>query len=257
MDPEISKYRLDWALTTYIVVGLLGLSLIGWGQALRSTHSTGSGLLVAIGGALLGTGFGSAMSNLRAFDEMKHITRILESSQESSTEYELRRLDEWKTTLHHYYVTKMNDENVWRHAVINFSSSSCVGKLVADVPYLDKSNDIQIYRAEARLKDDRLVMTFKSERNNEPADVCIYPFMTKERFNYRSGLEFRETWDGPNTVGPAILRRDPVPGGEKSGAVSEQVAESLTQMWKRDFLTSNRIILVDLGGKGADKLLEI
>ena len=196
-------------------------------------------LLLASGGAVLGTGLSSLYSYAEIFDVWGHVREAIAKSSSSRLLSVDQHLTGCRARWHHYYVTLENGHFVWSHDVIDFTGSDSAGVLTAQSSFIGRGGSSVRSKADACVMDGRLIMTIKDQLHDEPTDVCVYPFFQKPG-RIKSGVEFRESIDLRHIMAPAIMSESPINGFTAIGRVDRATSALLTTSWTDDFSSTIR-----------------
>ena len=88
-------------------------------------------ILLATGGAVLGSGLSSIYSYVEIFDVWGHVREAMAKTTSSRLLSFEGHLNGCRTRWHHYYVTLENGRFVWSYDVIDFTGSESPGVLTA------------------------------------------------------------------------------------------------------------------------------
>ncbi|QOV44081.1 hypothetical protein [Streptomyces chromofuscus] len=199
-----------------------------------------SGVLTAVGGGIVGAVISIMVARASDRETLQHITDVLEDSLTSTLRSDNTRLAPARQLWHHYYLTKLRGQYVWRYEKYPFDLSAHVGSLAVEIDVQTDSGRTHKYLVEAFVRHERL--TIVSHKAGEEANVFeeIYPQFDGELSEY-FGLGVVRTWDATNIVTKAILSSLPlVPGAE--GTLPEQNFPELDRIWEQGFKRLNEVL---------------
>ena len=184
-------------------------------------------MTLSLGGAVLGAGISQIIGTLIGFDFMASLGRALEpgfSSLEKKVQY-------YRNTFHHYHLTEMDGQCVWRYSCIDFQKYYDVGKLGGIVEYIGKGNAPTYYKVEGGFRDERLILFLKAVKRGEPTIIEIFPTFGKEIQDKHCGVVVVETWDETHIVSRCIMSRSPILNWTSAGTLPSELGVQLDQMW--------------------------
>ncbi|MFJ4466231.1 hypothetical protein ACIP2X_01795 [Streptomyces sp. NPDC089424] len=199
-----------------------------------------SGVLTAVGGGIVGAVISIMVARASDRETLQHITDVLEESLTSTLRSDNARLAPARELWHHYYLTKLRGQYVWRYEKYPFDLSAHVGSLAVEIDVPTDSGRTHKYLVEAFVRHERL--TIVSHKSGEEANVFeeIYPQFDGELSEY-FGLGVVRTWDATNIVTKAVLSRLPlVPGAE--GTLAQEHFPELERLWEQGFKRLNEVL---------------
>ena len=205
--------RWDWWLSLFaVVVGLLLLAF----------------QLPAIGGAILGAGFSSAVTIVGGHAREEDLRLMLDGALPPGAFTTAERvLAPYRKTFHYYYTTEISGVVRWYYAPFDFSKDFAPGKLSASYIIRDRT-----YMVEGFLKRDCLILTIHSRiADHEREAVNVFSDFAKHFQDASFGVELHETWDGMREVGRCILSRKPLIQAQPADFVGDEQARSLQKEW--------------------------
>lgn len=217
----MQKVHALWSVLSNLLLLVLGVIFIAWKDE----------ILIGLGGALVGAGVAGLMSTLKTLDAWTQIHEVISLSKNhgfASAETDVAGL---RKLFHHYHVTRLDEEWVWRYERVDLGSTHVPGALVADVAYFGKEGEARRSIFRAGVVDNRLVATNKEARVREDADVYVYPRMM-EPGSVHAGLEMRVTLDRNSAFMPGLLAEKAIDDWTTVGTVTNpRTTRILNQCW--------------------------
>jgi hypothetical protein len=217
------RVHILWSVLSNVLLLVLGVIFVAWKND----------ILIGLGGALVGAGVAGLMATLKTLDAWTQIHEVLCISKEHgfvSSEGEvvvLRRL------FHHYHVTQLNDQWVWRYERVDFGTTLVPGALVAHIRYSGKAGEDRKSVMRGGVIDNRLLASNKEIGMHEEADVYLYPWMM-EPGPVNIGFEVRVTLDRTSALMPGILAEALIGNWETVGTVTNpDTVRALNQCWAK------------------------
>ena len=143
---------------------------------------------------------------------------------------------------HHYHVTLMDGEYVWRHGIYDFGQFHVKGRLAAEAVYTDARGNKTPYRVEAGMRDQRLVCLIKTTVGKEPTFVEIQPLMGLSFQPRFYGIAVLQTWDGTFALTPTIMSLQPVHECDIDEDIRGEMAERFDKTWLDGFSSMHEIL---------------
>jgi hypothetical protein len=141
---------------------------------------------------------------------------------------------------HYYYLTRKNDEFIWRHFVYRFQDSTIPNSI--EVKIVDASGDdpYEVF-TEIALRGDRLLMVEVAKDGTEPPIVAITPGFTEGFRGVRAGIVILRTWDSTELLSKCLWSTRPLVDS-KGREVSAEDTQTLEAMWQRSFARDYEIL---------------
>lgn len=210
---------------------LAGALAVGWGASIDS--DTAGNIMIAVGGALLGTATASLASTLSEADFLLDIKRVLSESLAPGLVTPDSMLGDHQNKYFNYMVSRVGGRRVWICTVIDFSASASAGRLSTFVKVPSPSTDVEeYYRTQAGFIDDRCIIIEEAVRGSESAAVFLYPSFSKNFRAVQSGIAVIETWDGTPGIVPTMISQTPLAGWEAPGQVGDSAVDELDHLWR-------------------------
>ncbi|MER6979451.1 YtxH domain-containing protein [Streptomyces carpinensis] len=199
-----------------------------------------SGVLTALGGGIVGAVVSIMVARASDRETLQHMTEVLEDSLTSTLRSHNERLAPVRQLWHHYYVTKLRGQYVWRYERYPLHLSAHVGSLAVEIDVQSDSGHTHKYLVEAFVRHERL--TIVSHKAGEEVNVFeeVYPQFDGELSEY-FGLGVVRTWDATNIVTKAILSRLPLVSGTE-GTLPEGDFAELDRIWELGFKRLNEVL---------------
>jgi hypothetical protein len=212
-----------------LLLGLLltGLALVAYGSVIESE------VVLAIGGALFGTGLGAFVGRLSNQELNQELTKLVREGIKDSFVSDDKTIDPYRIRWHLYHVTKMKGSFVWRKATLDFTKSRTPGRLASRLYLLDTSGNQHFYTVEAGIRDRHFIVFLKSETSPEPAATYVFPFVGVNAPSYY-GVMFLETWDRSPAITPAIISSRVLHEHGKDGTLPYEICRRLDREWRAD-----------------------
>ena len=228
-------------LTGYrgLFVGLLiaGLAFVAFGGVIVRPISD---VLIAVGGALVGTSLGSFVGDLsnQAHEERlkgheETLNKLVREGVKDSFVSDDKTIDPYRIKWHLYHVTKMKGSFVWRKATLDFTKSRTPGRLASRLYLLDSSGNQRFYTVEAGIRDKHFIVFLDSETSPEPVATYVFPFVGINAPSYY-GVMFLETWDRSPAITSAIISSKVLHGHGKDGDLPYEICRRLDREWRAD-----------------------
>ena len=243
----MSRFRnFQWVDSVFLILLVVGLALVGVGSQVENS------LWTAIGGTLFGACVGGLIGSMRLQRVREDVQTMLDHSREdvrsilaNSTRADLRseeeEIDYYRRKWHIYIYTSLNGHLVWRHAVLDFSKSYVAGSIRAEVPIKDLGTVSSYYVFEGACRNQRLILTGRPEKGNEPCTVAIYPFIGQDFRRVGPGVCFITTWDGGEAMAPTLLSLEALEGWDAPGTLPRDLGGQLSKLWQETFLMRNLV----------------
>jgi hypothetical protein len=202
-----------------------------------------AGVLTAVGGGILGAVISILVARSSDRDTLAHVAEVLERSLTSELRSDDRRLsplraEQW----HHYYLTTLRGEHVWRYEKYPFQLSAQVGSLAVEVDVVTDNGNVFPYLVEAFVRHERLTIVSSKARDNTNVFVEVFPQFDGELSEY-FGIGFVRTWDATNIVTKTILSQQPLKGITGTGpTLSADDGHQLDAIWKTGFQRLNDVL---------------
>jgi hypothetical protein len=203
---------------------------VGWGASIHG--KTGSNIMIAVGGALLGTATAGLAGSLSESDFLVEIRRLLTASLAPGLVTDERLLRDHRRKYHHYVMSRVGRERVWTHSVLDFSTSYTAGKLTSVTEVGDGRGNVVRYRVEAGFVDQRCIMAEKAQEGTEPAAIYLYPSFSQGYRGVHAGIAVLESWDGTPAIVPTLISREEVVVWDEVGVIDRTTAQGLTPKWR-------------------------
>jgi len=236
-EPPIHRLLRRQSFAFLGAAGLLSVCIIMIGLLLDSTHPSCSKLLVVLGGSGLGTCFGLVFGGVTDSSALQRVRELIENSLSSTLYAPDQELEQFRKTWHHYILTKIEKQVVWRYRKLDFSHTSVPGKLVTAFNVPDPDGDAHTYNIEGYLAEPRLMFVQTPSGGTELPIIHLYPRAT-ERFRQRhAGIAFLQSWDGENLMVTVLICASPLEfDGVKvsEGTMPKETYIVLNQIWQNE-----------------------
>jgi hypothetical protein len=150
-------------------------------------------------------------------------------------------VDGLREQYHSYHLTQVNDTNVWRHHVVDFTRGLKDPHILrAIITTTDGSigGTQRSYEIEGGKRGDHLLMFYRPS-SDERQSVVVFPFFRTPGRNY--GTISGVNWDGKQFFGKVILSRVPINGMHNDGTLSPAQSKTLDEDWNRGFVSNNLV----------------
>lgn len=207
------------------------------GQGPSLLNDVISGLLTAVGGGIVGATISLLVTGSSDRDTLQKIRSVVEDSLQSTLISEESSLIPVRRRWHHYFVTTIDERNVWQYERYDFDLSLTVGSVVIAIT-VESTAGLKIkYQVEAGVRGDRLIILSTMIGGDEPVFTEIYPqFLDFKSEHF--GIVLMQNWDGFNTLTKAILSRTELFEAAE-GTVAEEHFAMLEAKWERGFARHN------------------
>jgi hypothetical protein len=236
------------------LIMLLGVVMTGFGiaYATASAPDTGrsadvanniiSGLLTAVGGGIVGASVSILVTGGSDRDTLQKLRGVVQDSLMSKLTSDEASLGPVRQLWHHYYVTATDGKHVWRYRQFHFELSVAVSSAVTGMAVKDQSGRTRLYRVEAGIRGDRLIIVSAMVNGQEPPLIEIYPqFVNYKDLHY--GVALLQNWDGYNMLSRTILSNHDLLGGAvPEGMIPAEYFEDLDTKWERGFADHNELL---------------
>lgn len=202
-----------------------------------------AGVLTAVGGGILGAVISILVARSSDRDTLAHVAEVLERSLTSELRSDDARLSPLRAQhWHHYYLTTLRGEHVWRYETYPFQLSAQVGSLAVKIDVETDNGLIFPYLVEAFVRHERLTIVSSKARDNSNTFVEVFPQFDGELSEYY-GIGFVRTWDATNIVTKTILSQKPLAGISCKGpTLSADEGRRLDAVWNVGFQRLNEVL---------------
>jgi hypothetical protein len=180
------------------------------------------------------------MNRIVGFSTVQEIKSILQDSIGADITSDDTKLSAYRRVWHHYHVTFVEGNRVWRYIKYDFTKSYAIGRLMCDIAPKDVGGREHRYRLECALRGDRFLIIQNRLERNEPPIIQVYPRMGAGHLMTHYGLSFMETWDAKNILTCSILSHEPIVSSEE-GSLSGEICGTLDSKWIEGFRNLNTI----------------
>lgn len=244
-DARATSDAREWLVLALGVV-TTGFGVTFTAAASNSGHPTVSsqvtaGVLTAVGGGILGAVISILVARASDRETLAQVTGVLQKSLASELRSSDDRLKPVRTLWHHYYLTTLHDEHIWRYEEYPFQLSSQVGSLAVEIDVKSADSNL-LYRClvEVFVRHERLTIVSRKSGDESNVFLEVYPQFDGELSEY-FGVGFVRTWDATNIVTKTILSRRRLVD-ETAATLSPESAEILDTMWKAGFRRLNEVL---------------
>jgi hypothetical protein len=197
-------------------------------------------VLTALGGGIVGAVISIMVARASDRETLQHMTNVLEESLTSSLRSENARLASARHPWHHYFLTTLRGQHVWRYEQYPFHLSAHVGSLAVEIDVQSDSGLTHKYLVEAFVRHERLAVVSRKIGDEANVFVEVYPQFDGELSEY-FGIGVVRTWDATNIVTKVILSRHPLVSST-DGTLSQQDSADLDRTWEQGFKRLNDVL---------------
>ncbi len=209
-----------------------GLALITLGVSIQSNHSLLSNIFISIGGGFAGVSFSSIANTFNEID----IISILKNSINPLLSSDEKAISKYRIKWHHYHLSRMHGEYVWRYCQYDFSKSFDVGRLTSKVDVINSKKEKVVYTIEAARRGTNVIfIQYPEMQSNEEPMIEVFPFMGKHYLSPYFGMMYIESWDGTEILAPSIISNTRLLNWSKIGNLDKKTGDELSKMWKENF----------------------
>lgn len=209
------------------------------GQGPSLPNDVVSGLLTAVGGGIVGATISLLVTGSSDRDTLRAIQDVVQESLHSSLISDEHRLAPVRRLWHHYFVTTVEQQNVWRYECYDFTLSRGVGSVNVTIAVDDEQGLMHTYEVEAGVRGDRLIIFSTKSGGDEPVCTEVYPQFLDFKAHH-CGIVLMQNWDGFNTLTKTILSRIELFEAAE-GTVPKEHYALLNERWERGFAGHNLV----------------
>jgi len=211
----------------FLLLILTGILMVAWGTTISTAFP--SQLLIALGAAIVGASLSLLFGSISDYQ----IPKILAESLDPDFTSDESTIQPYRQKYHLYRVTEINEKPVWKHSVFDFSHYAGNGKLIAQETTFSPEGEACLYRVQAGMRDERLIIFIKALTGKEPTAVCIFPSFGKDYKKRNCGLHIHENWDGKEQINPCILTLVPIREWIEDKNIPIEIEKELMQIWNK------------------------
>lgn len=219
-----------WQHFTTVLLVALGLAIVALGTQYKSQ------IVIALGGAFVGASLGHWLSALLAAGPARDLKQLLGelrarplASLEPSNEFLVSR---W-----HFYAPRIQDsEERWIHTVLNCPTCVSRHSLAGVFTRRNPQGERKQHFIEVERRDNRLLIYVKPVEANESIAVYVFPiFFSGLEAGIHVGISFVQTYDGDETIIPAVLSSSHFVATKQEGEVTADEGQALRSEWGERF----------------------
>lgn len=227
--------------TLLLIIGL-GLALTVIALLLVQTHpSTGarvaSGLVGAVAGALVGASISNFINSQYDRPVLHEVRDLLLRTSACAVTSPETALEPLRKRWHHYHLTVINNQPVWRYVQVPFDNHSAVGALTADAHVVDAidGRPLRVYKTDAAIWDRRLVFLQTRSEGDEDAVVEIFPNVSGFQAVH-AGVGIMQSWSGHDVLVPTLISESPLLRDQEEGSITDIASvQKLEAVWSNQF----------------------
>ncbi|MER5940766.1 hypothetical protein ABT121_25955 [Streptomyces sp. NPDC001928] len=193
----------------------------------------GQALLIGLGGGFVGAITATYLVSASVRRQSQRMTDVLEESLTSTLRSDNARLASARRPWHHYFLTTLRGQYVWRYEQYPFHLSAHVSSLSTEIDVQSDSGLTHRYLVEAFVRHERLAILSRKVGDEANIFVEIYPQFDGELSEF-FGVGIVRTWDATNIVTKVILSRAPLVSGTDGTLTQEDFVE-LDRIWEQGF----------------------
>ncbi|MEU6848650.1 hypothetical protein ABZ901_01735 [Actinacidiphila alni] len=199
-----------------------------------------SGVLTAIGGGIVGAVISILVARASDRETLSHITHVLEGSLTNELRSDNARLASARQLWHHYFITTLRGQNVWRYELYPFHQSAHIRSLAVEIDVPADGGLTHRYSIEAFVRHEALTVVSRKVNDEANVFVEVYPQFDGE-FSEYYGTGFVRTWDRKNIVTKVMISRFPLVTSAE-GTVAEADFAELDRIWESGFKRVNEVL---------------
>jgi hypothetical protein len=215
---------------------------VGGGQA-STANEVVSGVLLALGGGVLGAGLNSFIVRRYEFDALDEIKELVASSLAARFVSTDDQLAHYRRLWHHYYLTELENEQVWWYETCRFGDGSAVGSLSQRTTLRDSAGLLHSYTAEVGVRGQRMILINSREDGTEASGVEVFP-MPRGFQQTHAGFGCIETWDGTQILTKVLLSTGALVDAGDEGKLAKDLGAQLDSLWTTNFFRHTRTTIV-------------
>lgn len=214
-----------------ISLSLFGLALMVAGFFGQQKYPDLAIFISSIGGAVFGSAFSSIISTAKEEELFSSILSLVENSVTAKFLSEETKLKRYRKLWYNYAITEKNGEQYWSTTKYDFRKATSIGQLISSVTWTDIYNNKHDYIVEGGIRDSRLIFFIKATSSDEPIAIQIMPFMGDLYKAIHCGFWLMVTWDGNNSLMPAIISENPIEEMSDEGRIPKEKQSSFNEIW--------------------------
>lgn len=215
---------------TTILMVALGLAIVALGAQQESQ------IVIALGSAFLGASLGYWLSALLAAGSTRDLKQLV-GELRARPIASVAPSDHFFDSRWHFYLPRIRaGKEQWIHMVVDCPTCVSRRSLAGMFVVRDPQGERKRHFIEVERRDNRLLFYIKPVEANESIAVVLFPtFFSGLEAGMHAGVGFVQTYDGDETMIPAVLSESHIVATRREGAVEADEGEDLRKVWSVRF----------------------
>jgi hypothetical protein len=206
--------------------------------------------LVGISGAVFGAVFGLSASSWAGNDALRLVQTMLDDHAATFTHDPHRAilsspdlLEPWRRKMHHYHLTVIDGQQVWRYRVFRFDTARTSNGHSLELSLETKDPRTRLpaqYEVVLGVRDSRLLFVQQRKSGHEPSIIEVFPHGSEGFRHCVAGVAFLQNWDGGHMTTKCLISREPLIDDRREGVALDAAGTAeLERKWHEIYTDTN------------------